>query len=86
MAQFALLTLLTIMPMMMLSGGMSPIESQPDLIQPVTWLLPSRHYLSSRHYMSFAQAAVFRGADFSIVWPQFLTVAGDWERCFLVSA
>ena len=70
MAQFALLMLLTIMPMMMLSGGMSPIESQPDIIQPVTWLLPSRHY------MSFAQAVVFRGADFSIVWPQFVTVAG----------
>ena len=70
MAQFALLMLLTIMPMMMLSGGMSPIESQPDIIQPVTWLLPSRHY------MSFAQAVVFRGADISIVWPQFVTVAG----------
>ncbi|MGI9317474.1 MAG: ABC transporter permease, partial [bacterium] len=70
MAQFALLMLLTIMPMMMLSGGMSPIESQPDIIQPVTWLLPSRHY------MSFAQAVVFRGADFTIVWPQFVTVAG----------
>ena len=70
MAQFALLMLLTIMPMMMLSGGMSPIESQPDIIQPVTWLLPSRHF------MSFAQAVVFRGADFSIVWPQFAIVAG----------
>ncbi|MGB5706051.1 MAG: hypothetical protein WBM41_04415 [Arenicellales bacterium] len=32
MAQFALLMLLTIMLMMMLSGGMSPIESQPDII------------------------------------------------------
>lgn len=69
MAQFALLMLLTIMPMIMLSGGMSPIESQPELIQPLTWFLPSRHY------MSFAQAVVFRGAGLDIVWPQFLTVA-----------
>jgi ABC-2 type transport system permease protein len=69
MAQFALLMLMTIMPMMMLSGGMSPIESQPEVIQPLTWLLPSRHY------MSFAQAVVFRGAGVDIVWPQFLTVA-----------
>lgn len=68
MAQFALLMMLTIMPMMMLSGGISPIESQPEIIQPITWLLPSRHY------MSFAQAIVFRGAGFEIVWPQFLTV------------
>jgi ABC-2 type transport system permease protein len=69
MAQFALLMMLTIMPIMMLSGGMSPIESQPEIIQPMTWLLPSRHY------MSFAQAVVFRGAGLDIVWPQFLTVA-----------
>ena len=70
MAQFALLMMMTIMPMMMLSGGMSPIESQPEVIQPLTWLLPSRHY------MSFAQAVIFRGAGLDIVWPQFLTVAG----------
>ena len=69
MAQFALLMMMTIMPMMMLSGGMSPIESQPEVIQPLTWLLPSRHY------MSFAQAVIFRGAGIDIVWPQFLTVA-----------
>lgn len=70
MAQFALLMLMTIMPMMMLSGGISPIESQPEIIQPFTWLLPSRHY------MSFAQAVAFRGAGLDIVWPAFATVAG----------
>ena len=63
MAQFALLTVMAIVPILMLSGGMSPIESQPDYIQPITWLLPSRHF------MEFAQAVVFRGADFSTVWP-----------------
>ncbi|TCO69447.1 ABC transporter permease [Rhodovulum euryhalinum] len=70
MAQFSLLIMMTIIPMMMLSGGMTPIESQPAAIQPFTWFLPSRHY------MTFAQAVVFRGAGFEIVWPQFLTVAG----------
>ncbi|MBK1636006.1 ABC transporter permease [Rhodovulum adriaticum] len=70
MAQFSLLIMMTIIPMMMLSGGMTPIESQPAAIQPFTWFLPSRHY------MAFAQAVVFRGAGFEIVWPQFLTVAG----------
>ncbi len=79
MAQFALLMLMTIMPMMMLSGSISPIESQPEIIQPITWLLPSRHY------MSFAQAIVFRGAGFDIVWPQFLTVAGLGSVFFLSS-
>ncbi len=69
MAQFALLMMMTIIPMNMLSGGMTPIESQPEIVQYFTWFLPSRHY------MSFAQAVVFRGADLEIVWPQFLTVA-----------
>jgi ABC-2 type transport system permease protein len=79
MAQFALMMMMTIMPMMMLSGGLTPIESQPEIIQPLTWLLPSRHY------MSFAQAIVFRGAGFNIVWPQFLTVAGLGFTFFAVS-
>lgn len=69
MAQFSLLMLMTIIPIMMLSGGISPIESQPQIVQPLTWLLPSRHY------MAFAQAIVFRGAGLDIVWPEFLTVA-----------
>jgi len=69
MAQFALLMMMAVMPMMMLSGGISPIESQPAWLQPVTWLLPSRHY------MGFAQAIVYRGAGLSIVWPEFMTIA-----------
>lgn len=68
MAQFALLMIMVIIPITMLSGGLTPIESQPEIIQPVTWFLPSRHY------MSFAQAVVFRGADIMIIWPQLLTI------------
>ncbi|MBU2876336.1 ABC transporter permease [Aliiglaciecola lipolytica] len=70
MAQFALLLMIVIIPMMLLSGGLTPIESQPDIIQPFTMLLPSRHY------MAFAQAVVFRGADLVIVWPQLLYMIG----------
>ncbi|SNS51482.1 ABC transporter permease [Antarctobacter heliothermus] len=66
MAQLALLIMLVIMPIMILSGGMTPIESQPIWLQPITFLLPSRHY------MEFAQAITYRGADFAIVWSSFL--------------
>ncbi|WP_417807206.1 ABC transporter permease [Thioclava sp.] len=66
MAQFALLIMLVIMPIMILSGGMSPIESQPLWLQPITWLLPSRHY------MDFAIAITYRGAGLSVVWLEFL--------------
>ncbi|WP_340110064.1 ABC transporter permease [Pikeienuella sp. HZG-20] len=65
MAQFALLLMLVIMPIMILSGGVAPIESQPLWLQPITWLLPSRHF------MEFAIAITYRGADFAIVWPEF---------------
>ena len=68
MAQFALLMIMAIVPIIMLSGGLTPIESQPEIIQPLTWFLPSRHY------MSFAQAVIFRGAGLSIIWPQLLTL------------
>ena len=68
MAQFALLVLMVMVPMMMLSGGLTPIESQPELIQPITWLLPSRHF------MAFSQAVVFRGAGVELVWRELLTM------------
>ncbi len=69
MAQFALLMMMTVIPMNMLSGGMTPIESQPEIVQYFTWLLPSRHYTA------FSQAVVFRGAGLDIVWPEFLIIA-----------
>ena len=68
MAQFALLMIMAVMPMMMLSGGMSPIESQPQWVQYVTWFFPSRHYVS------FMQAIVYRGAGLDLVWKEFTTV------------
>lgn len=68
MAQFALLVLLVVMPMRMLSGGMTPIESQPDWLQPITFLLPSRHFVD------FSQSIIFRGAGLDIVWREFFMV------------
>lgn len=77
MAQFALLVIITVLPMMILSGGMSPVESQPQWLQHITWFLPSRHYLS------FSNAVLFRGAGFETVWPEFLLV-GVLGASFLV--
>jgi hypothetical protein len=74
-----LLMMMVILPMMMLSGGMTPIESQPEIIQPRTWFLPSRHH------MAFAQAVVFRGAAFDIIWPQLLTIIGLGSIFFTAS-
>lgn len=79
MAQFALLMLLAIMPMIMLSGGMTPIESQPEWLQPITQLLPSRHF------MAFSQAIVFRGAGLATVWPQLAAMGVLGSVFFLAS-
>lgn len=68
MAQFALLVLLVILPLDMLSGGMTPIESQPAWLQPITFLLPSRHFVS------FSEGILFRGAGIEIVWRDFVMV------------
>jgi ABC-2 type transport system permease protein len=70
MAQFAMLFMLTYLPIMQLSGGISPVENQPDILQRITWFLPSRHYLD------FANSVLFRAAGLDVVWPQILTVAG----------
>ena len=68
MAQFALLMLMFIFPMMILSGGMLPVESQPDWVQKITWFLPSRHYIS------IVQAIAVRGGGLSTVWQEFIIV------------
>ena len=68
MPQFALATILFMLPMTMLSGSSTPVESQPELLQTLTLALPTRHYVS------YAQAILFRGAGLDIVWPSFLVV------------
>ncbi|WP_413874783.1 ABC transporter permease [Albidovulum sp.] len=70
MAQFALLVIMVIIPVIMLSGGKGAVESQPDLVQKLTLALPSRHFLA------FAKAVAFRGAGIAEVWPQLALMAG----------
>lgn len=69
MAQFALMVMLTVLPMLMLSGGETPVEGQPEWLQAATILLPSRHYMAA------SQGIVFKGAGFGTVWPEFLWMA-----------
>lgn len=79
MAQFALLVIMVIIPVIMLSGGMGAVESQPELVQRLTLALPSRHFLA------FAKAVAFRGAGIGIVWPQLLLMAGLGAAFFAAS-
>ena len=69
MAQFALLTILSIMAIIFLSGGQTPVEGQPDWLQRATLLLPSRHFIQS------SQAIIFKGAGLGSVWVEFAVIA-----------
>lgn len=68
MPQFGLLFMLVVLPMTLLSGGQTPIESQPELLQTIMRASPSTHFVS------FAQAILYRGAGIDLVWPQFAFV------------
>lgn len=69
MPQFGLLLLLVLIPLHMLSGGVTPREAMPDAVQFVMLAAPTTHYTS------LAQGILFRGAGLGVVWPQFLALA-----------
>ncbi len=70
MPQFALLLVLTLLPMQLLSGAATPRESMPQIVQTVMLAAPDTYFVM------LAQAIVFRGAGVDIVWPQFLALFG----------
>lgn len=68
MPQFGLLLMLILLPLEVLSGGMTPRESMPDAIQYLMLLAPNTHFVM------LAQGILYRGAGFSVVWPQFIAL------------
>jgi ABC-2 type transport system permease protein len=79
MAQFALLIILVILVLMLLSGGSTPVESQPGWLQVVTYFLPARHFVS------FSQIIIYRGGGLGAVWRQFLMVTAMGVGFFVYS-
>ena len=69
MPQLGLLYMLVYLPMNMLSGANTPLESMPP------WLATAMQASPSTHFVSFAQAILYRGAGLNVVWPQFVAVA-----------
>jgi ABC-2 type transport system permease protein len=55
--------------MNLLSGSNTPLESMPR------WLATIMQASPSTHFVSFAQAILYRGAGFDVVWPHFVFVA-----------
>ncbi|MFI5460403.1 MAG: ABC transporter permease [Isosphaerales bacterium] len=69
MPQFALLMILVLLPLLMLSGGMTPRESMPEWVQQIMLAAPTTHFVM------LAQGILYRGAGLDAVWPQFLALA-----------
>jgi ABC-2 type transport system permease protein len=61
----------------LLSGGVTPMEGEP------VWL----QYLISAtsHFVDFSKAILYRGADFSIVWPLLAAMAAIGSVYFAFS-
>ena len=69
MPQFGMLMMLTIMPLQMLSGGTTPRESMPEIVQNIMLIAPTTHFVA------LSQAILYRGAGLETVWQPFLALA-----------
>jgi ABC-2 type transport system permease protein len=69
MPQFALLAFPVFIIMNLLSGSTTPLDSMPEILQTIMKGSPSTHFVS------FAQAILYRGAGFDVVWPEFAATA-----------
>ncbi|MCO5731358.1 ABC transporter permease [Rhizobium sp. SSA_523] len=79
MPQFGLLLMLVLVPLQILSGATTPRESMPETIQTIMLAAPNTHFIT------MAQAVLYRGAGFSVVWPQFVWLAAIAAILFSLS-
>jgi ABC-2 type transport system permease protein len=77
MPQFGLLLMLVLMPLQILSGGVTPRESMPLAVQYVMTAAPNTHFIT------LSQAVLFRGAGLAVVWPQLVALAVIGTALFL---
>jgi len=69
MPQLGLLYLLVSLPMNVLSGSNTPLESMPKWLQIIMSASPSTHFVS------FSKAILFRGGGLDVVWWDFAATA-----------
>ncbi|SIP97115.1 ABC-2 type transporter [Rhizobium sp. RU33A] len=79
MPQFGLLLMLVLLPLQILSGGMTPRESMPEVIQ---WIMSAA---PNTHFVIMAQAVLFRDAGLDVVWPQILALIAISAVFFVLS-
>ncbi|MCD6653523.1 MAG: ABC transporter permease [Sulfurovum sp.] len=68
MPQIGMLFILIVLPLIMLSGGLTPYESMPLAIQYIMSISPTSHYVD------IAKAILFRGAGIDVVWKDLVAI------------
>jgi ABC-2 type transport system permease protein len=79
MPQFGILVVLIVLPLQMLSGGSTPRESMPQVVQTLMLAAPTTHFVS------LSQAILYRGAGVDVVWPQFIGLGLIGAVFFMIS-
>ncbi len=79
MPQLGLLMILILLPLQMLSGGSTPQDSMPPIIQFIMQFAPTTHFVT------FSNAILMRGAGFDVVWVPFAKLFAIGIALFLIS-
>ncbi len=79
MPQFGLLMMMVLLPLEMLSGGLTPREGMPDLVRNLMLLAPTTHFTE------LGQAILYRGAGLDVVWRSFAALFVIGSALFALS-
>lgn len=71
---------LFMMPVMLLSGNLTPLSAMPEWLQPFTYLNPLRYYIQ------VLRGSLLRGAGWAEMWPQFVALASMGAVVLTVSS
>ena len=79
MPQLGLLMILVLLPLQILSGGITPRESMPQIVQMVMQFAPTTHFVA------FAQAILYRGAGLEAVWLNLIAIIAIGSVFFIIA-
>ena len=79
MPQFGLLMVLIMLPLQMLSGGITPRESMPDFVRYIMLAAPTTHFVE------IGQGILYRGAGLDVLWKSFLSLFSIGAILFTLS-
>jgi len=79
MPQFGLLVILVLIPLQLLSGGVTPQESMPHFVRDIMRIAPTTHFIA------LSKAILFRGAGLEVVWRPFLALLAIGTALYTLS-